>query len=131
MTQALRSPLMLVGLQIVLFVAWGCGNNVTTGPAFQGPPGGEPPPGGGSKTKQIMSKIAKGPNSLSSLLTEELKADQPAWETIQAQTAEYAKLAGDFGQAEQPKGSKESWTKFTAAFAESVTALDKAAQAKD
>jgi len=42
MTQALRSPLMLVGLLIVLFVAWGCGNNVTTGPAFQGPPAVNP-----------------------------------------------------------------------------------------
>jgi hypothetical protein len=78
-----------------------------------------------------MTRIGKGPNSLDRLLDAELKVEQPAWDTIQPQAAEYAKLAADIGKAEPSKGSKDSWTKLTAAFAESATALDKAAQAKD
>ena len=60
-----------------------------------------------------------------------LKAEKPAWETIQPQTKEYAQLAADMGKHEPAKGSKESWSKLTAEYAELASDLDKAAQAKD
>jgi hypothetical protein len=78
-----------------------------------------------------MGKIGRGPNALSALLDREVKADPPVWETIQPQTAEYARLVADLRKSDPPKGSKDSWSKLTAAFAESAEALDKAAQAKD
>jgi hypothetical protein len=78
-----------------------------------------------------MGKIGRGPNALAASLDREVKADAPAWETIQPRTAEYAKLAADLGKSDPPKGSKESWAKLTAAFGESAAALDRAAQARD
>jgi len=78
-----------------------------------------------------MVKLNKGPTSLGTLLDAELKAENPAWETIQPQTKEYATLAGDLVKHEPARGSKESWAKFAAAYAESAVELDKAAQAKD
>jgi hypothetical protein len=78
-----------------------------------------------------MTKLAKGPNSLTELLGKELNEGQPPWETIQGQSKEYALSAGDLGKYDPPKGSKESWTKLTDAFAESASELDRAAQAKD
>jgi cytochrome c556 len=91
-----------------------------------------PPPGGGAPgIRQIMGKVAKGPNSLNALLGAELKEASPPWETIQTQTKEYAQLAKELGTYDPPKGSKESWSKQTAAYAETAADLDKAAQAKD
>ena len=78
-----------------------------------------------------MVKLNKGPSSLGILLDTELKAEKPAWETIQPQTKEYAQLAGDMVKHDPARGSKESWAKLAAAYAESATELDKAAQAKD
>jgi hypothetical protein len=65
------------------------------------------------------------------LIGQALKADKPAWDTIQPQTKEYAQLADDMGKHEPAKGSKESWAKFTVEFAGFAKDLDKAAQAKD
>ena len=93
-----------------------------------------PPPAGGRSSpeiKEIMTKLAKGPNSLTPVLGNELKADQPAWETIQGQTKEYAQLAGELVKYDPPKGSKESWTKLTGEYSAAASELDKAAQAKD
>ncbi len=95
---------------------------------------GSPGPGGDSSSpaiKAIMVKLNKGPSSLGILLDTELKAEKPAWETIQPQTKEYAQLAGDMVKHDPARGSKESWAKLATAYAESATELDKAAQAKD
>jgi hypothetical protein len=78
-----------------------------------------------------MTKLGKGPNALTPTLGNELKADPPAWETIQGQTREYARLAADMAKYDPPKGSKESWAKHTGDYAESASELDKAAQARD
>jgi cytochrome c556 len=132
MRKSPRHALPLVAIVAVLLVAWGCKNKST--PTQPAPPGGGPPSpqgGGETGTKQIMTRVAKGPNSLQEMIKKELQADAPDWATIQPQAAEYAKLATDFGKYDPPKGSKESWAKQTAAFADSATALDKAARAKD
>jgi hypothetical protein len=78
-----------------------------------------------------MGKLTKGPNSLTPVIGKELEADPPAWDTIQPQTKEYARLAAAMGKNDPPKGTKESWTKLSAVFADSAAALDKAAQARN
>jgi hypothetical protein len=124
----------------MLIVLIGCRKSADPGQVSQGPaggprggfqPGGPPSGGGDSKIKQIMGTLTKGPNSLTSVIGRELEASPPAWETIQPQASEYARLAGQMGQLDPPKGSKESWAKLTSAYAGSAAALDKAAQAKD
>jgi hypothetical protein len=126
--------MVVFAILAVLLVAIGCGKDASGSPAAPsgGPPQGGGPPGGGrdSAIKQIMKKLDKGPNSLNTI-DKGLKADQPAWETIQPQTADYAKLAADIGKSDPPKGDKDSWSKLTAAYAESAAALDRAAQSKD
>jgi cytochrome c556 len=108
----------------------GCKKEETVG---SGTPGPMPmaDSAAGSPSHQIMIKIGRGPNSLSSLLDQELKADPTPWDTIQPQAAEYAKLAAEFGKQQPTKGDKDSWTNLTKAFADHASALDRAAQAKD
>jgi hypothetical protein len=103
------------------------------GPGGPGGPGGEPgKKGRSSPIRTIMNKLnGRGPNALQTLIGSELKVEQPAWETIQPQTKEYAQLAADLAKHDPPKGSKESWAKFVEEYAGFATELDKAAQAKD
>lgn len=104
-----------------------------------GPPGGgrmvgpnrEGGPGASTPIREIMVKLTKGPQSLTSLIGDELKAEPPPWDTIQAQTKEYVQLAGSMAKHDPPKGSKESWAKQTSLYTESATALEKAAQSKN
>jgi hypothetical protein len=78
-----------------------------------------------------MVKLAKGPQSLTSVIGEELKAESPPWDKLQAQTKEYVELASTLVTHDPPKGSKESWTNLTSGFTSSATALNEAVQAKD
>jgi hypothetical protein len=129
--------LLLAAVLAFPLAAWGCGGTASPGQASL-PPGGPLPseaqggPGGGDvNLKQIMGKIGRGPTALSAMLNRELNADPPAWETIQPQTAEYAKLAADLGKSDPPRGSKDSWAKLSAAFAASAAEVDRVAQARD
>jgi hypothetical protein len=104
------------------------------GPGGPGGPGPGGAPGKGASSPEIraiMVKLNKGPAALGSQIGTALKADKPAWETIQPQTKEYAQLATDMGKHEPAKGSKESWSKLATEFAGLATELDKAAQAKN
>lgn len=131
--------LRLAVLLAVPVVAWGCGEGSSSGPAAQGPPGGPPgggwsPPGGSRgdpKLKEAMAKIGRGPNSLSSVIDRELKADQPSWDAIRPRTAEYVALTADLDKLSPGKGTKESWVKHATAYAEETKALDAAAKAGD
>jgi cytochrome c556 len=153
MTRSLRGMTMSAALLAVLPAFSGCGEGKDGGqavPAPQGSTGAPPAPvagreevaptptsttpaeAGASPTiKAIMGKLTKGHGSLTPVIGEELHADPLPWETIQAQTREYAQLAAALGQDEPPKGSKESWAKLTGTFSETAAALDRAAQAKD
>ena len=83
------------------------------------------------KLKAIMEKVGKGPQALQGSLSGALKQAEPAWDTIQPKTKEYAELTAELGKHDPPKGDKESWGKLSLAFADSAAELDKAAQAKD
>jgi hypothetical protein len=140
MTKPFRGTLWPAALLAVVLLAGGCGPGAQESASVTAPRGvgGAPaPPGAGaaagarSPIKDIMGKLTKGPNSLTPVLGKALRAEPPAWEAIQAQTREFARLAADLGRHEPPKGSKESWAQRTSAYAESATALDRAAQAKD
>jgi hypothetical protein len=140
--------MLLPGFLAVMLAAAGCGgdpdadqNNMVVGdgkPFRDAGPGPGRGPGPGSDAnvsptsiRGIMIKLTKGQQSLTPLIGEELKADPPAWDTIQPQTKEYARLAALLGENDPPKGSQESWEKLTSAYTESAKELDKAAQAKD
>ena len=78
-----------------------------------------------------MTKVGRGPQALQGSLGDALKQAEPAWDTIQPKSQEYAQLASEVGKLEPVKGNKDSWAKLTLAFAESATELEHAAQAKD
>jgi hypothetical protein len=141
-------------LPILLAVTWavgGCGESKNETRADKTPPGVAgapvPPPGepveaapipdvtegtGASPTiKEIMTKLTKGPNSLTPVIGKELEAEDPPWETLQPRAKEFAQLAAAIGRNDPPKGHKASWEKLTSAYAEWASDLDKAAQVKD
>lgn len=132
MTRSLRGAWLLSIVPTVLPFLVGCREGDGPHQANQSPtnpaPGGPVQPPG---IRQIMGKLAKGPNSLTPVLGKELKEAEPPWETIQGQAKEYARLAADLATFDPPKGSKESWAKLTADYAGSAADLDKAAQVKD
>jgi hypothetical protein len=121
----------------LVFTLVGCGDESPNEPAPNTSGGGlgkgAMGPGGASnpKLKAIMTKVGRGPQALQGSLTEALKQAEPAWETIQGKTKEYARLATEAGQHDPPKGAKDSWGKLTLAFAESASELDKSAQARE
>lgn len=134
-----RSTLLPLTLLAVILGSGGCGPGKEEGPTNSAPQGGQPgqpsgaADGGGtsSNIKQIMAKLGKGPQALTAVIGRELEAEQPPWDTLQSQAKEYAQLAAALGKYDPPMGSKESWRKHTAAYADSAAALDRAAQVKD
>ncbi len=82
-------------------------------------------------TKEIMGKLNRGPECLNAKIGKELKADQPDWSALQAETKEFAALASLVGQNDPPKGDKESWATLTKAYATNARSMDAAAQNKD
>lgn len=150
MTRRGRDLCLLSACMAVFAMIGGCngsgdeanGPPLVNGPAADGgglPAGGPAPgPGGPSgkgasnpEIRTIMVKLNKGPSALGMQIGQSLKAEKPAWDTIQPQAKEYAQLAGDLVKHEPAKGSKDSWSKLSAKYAELATELDKAAQAKD
>lgn len=106
----------------------GPGPVVTPGPAGGGPAAN----GGGNATlQQIMSKLAKGRNSMTPVIGKDLAVESPDWSTIQVLTGEYARQAARMGPETPPRGSAESWAKLTGEFTAAAETLNKAAVAKD
>src|SRR3954469_25753472 len=129
MLRGLRRPLLCGAVAAVVLAAAACNKTKNSTPVIAGPgPGG---PGASSPIREIMVKLTKGPQSLTPMIGEELKADPPPWDTIQPQAKEFAELAAKMGQYDPPKGDKDSWAKLTSEYTASATALDQAAQAKD
>jgi hypothetical protein len=126
------SPICLAALLLV----GGCGEGDGEDQGAMSPPGapGGMPAGGGPGApgiKQIMVKLAKGPNSLTPVIGNELSQEPTPWETIQGQTKEYSQSAAEMVEYDPPKGTKESWITLTKAFADLAADLDRAALAKN
>jgi hypothetical protein len=85
----------------------------------------------GMSIRAVMGKLARGPQGLQNQVGNELKNNSPPWETLQAQSTEYVTLVSALAKNEPRRGSKESWAKLTATFAESATALDRSVQSKN
>jgi hypothetical protein len=136
MTISWRGSARVVASLALLGLTAGCDLGAPVAPI---PGGGGMPPGSGGPggppqapgIRQIMTKLAKGPNSLTPLLGAELKEEKPQWDTIQAQAKEYVQLAKELGTYDPPKGSKDSWAKYTSEYAESAAELEKAVVAQD
>ena len=136
MTRLLRGWCVSSVCLAALLLTGGCGEGDGAFQVAQLLPGagGGMPAGGASLPpgiRQIMTKLAKGPNALTSVIGNELNQNPPPWETIQGQTKEYSQSASEMGKYDPPGGTMESWIKLTTAFAESAAELDKAAIAKN
>jgi len=82
-------------------------------------------------TREAMKKLNGGPNSLHQTLKLDLKDDDPDWEAIQEETAEYVKLTANLGKNKPPKGDAASWERLTKTYHDDARALDGAAKRKD
>jgi hypothetical protein len=136
MTRLLRGWCVSSVCLAALLLTGGCGEGDGAFQVAQLLPGagGGMPAGGASLPpgiRQIMTKLAKGPKALTSVIGNELNQNPPPWETIQGQTKEYSQSASEMGKYDPPGGTMESWIKLTTAFAESAAELDKAAIAKN
>jgi cytochrome c556 len=92
-----------------------------------GGPGGGPP----SKIRELMTKLAKGPTSLTPTLGAAIKVDKPEWDKIQPQAKEFAQLAAELAKESPRRGSKESWESLTTSYLDDAKELEKAVEAKD
>ena len=130
----------------LLFVTVGCSDSLTTEAVGQNrppnpaaekvPPEGRFGPGGegrvgGTSLRQIMNRLAQGPQSLTRVLGDGLEADKPDWSKIEPQAKEYADLAGQMADLRPPRGTPESWEKLTKSYLDAAKSLHKAVEAKD
>ena len=81
--------------------------------------------------KEIMGRVNKGPTSLFPTVRKGLSADAPDWAELQKQAKELAGLAEALARKDPPRGEKETWAKFTKAYAADVKELADAAQKQD
>jgi len=107
------------------------GTGSQPGPGASGKFGPGGPQGKRRPIAEIMGKLTKGPQSLTTVIGQELEADPPPWDKLQSQSKEFAELARTMGKYDPPKGSKESWAKMTSAYTDSAVALEQAVEAKD
>jgi cytochrome c556 len=81
--------------------------------------------------KEVMGKVNKGPTALFPTIRKGLNADAPDWPELQKQAKEISSLVDSLGKKEPPRGEKESWAKFTKAYAADAKTLADAAEKKD
>src|SRR5262245_22694112 len=80
--------------------------------------------------KEVMTKLHRGADCLRARLGKALKADAPAWDEVQQQTKEFARLAEALGKNKPPQGDKESWERLTDDFGKLAKAMNEAAEKK-
>jgi hypothetical protein len=81
--------------------------------------------------KEVMGKLTKGPNSLTTTINKELQVEEPTWDDIKKHSKEFCTFAEALGKNRPPKGDEKSWTKLTDAYNESAKALSEAADKMD
>jgi hypothetical protein len=80
--------------------------------------------------KEVMTKLHRGADCLRARLGKALKAEAPAWDEVQQQTKEFAKLAEALAKNKAPQGEKESWERLADEFGKQAKALNEAAEKK-
>jgi hypothetical protein len=142
MRKGLGRAIVLATLLGVLLVGAAC-NRAKKNPQVNQLPGGMEPGMGGpwgmngspglpsTPIRQAMTRLAKGPQSLQSVISQELQTDAPPWETIGPQAKEYAELAASLSKYDPPRGSKESWAALTGSYAQKAADLKRAATSRD
>jgi hypothetical protein len=88
---------------------------------------GEKPP----TIKEIMTKLNKGPNSMTPSLGKDLRDNPVDWDHIQKEAKIYASLVATVQKSRPPKGDAASWDKLVKAYAEKAKAFEDAAEKKD
>jgi hypothetical protein len=132
MPRWLLNVCLLIGL--LAFGACNKSNNaVQVSPPDRFGPGGGPDMNadGTMSIKAIMVKLAKGPQSLTSVIGTELKSEPPPWDTLQTQAKEYVRYSAALEKNHPSKGSQESWAALTASYTQTATSLEVAVQGKD
>jgi cytochrome c556 len=81
--------------------------------------------------RDIMKKLNRGPGSITPTLQQDLKDDDPDWEAIQEQTAEYVKLTAALTKNKPTKGEPASWERLAQAYSAEARSLDAAAKRKN
>lgn len=90
-----------------------------------------PPPEMTPTVRDVMKKLNRGPNSLHSTLIKDLKDEDPDWEAIQEETAEYVKQTAILPRNKPAKGQAASWDTFAKSYNADARALDATAKRKD
>jgi cytochrome c556 len=106
--------LVLVGIVAAAFVVTGSAQDAKT-----------------PTIKDVMGKLTKGQNSLTTTIAKGLNADEPTWDDIKKQSKEFCTFSEALGKNKPPKGDDKSWTKLTDAYNESAKALAEAADKMD
>lgn len=133
----------LFGFSALIIASAGCSDLSAVGQNSKPNPEGKkdavenrPAPGGegrrgGQSLRQIMNRLAQGPQSLTRVIGDQLDAETPNWDAIVPQAKEYADLAAAMATERPSRGTPESWERLTKSYTEAAVALHKAAQAKD
>jgi hypothetical protein len=103
----------------------------TPAPAKAPPADGKAKAGTRTSLHDIMTRIGRGPRSLTPTIERAIREDEPAWDNIRPKTKEYVELVALVATYDPPRGSKQSWAKHAASFADAAAALDRAVEAKD
>ena len=88
-------------------------------------------PAAAPSVRDVMKKLNRGPTSVHSTLLLDLKDDDPDWEAIQENTAEYAKQTAFLLKNKPAKGDAGSWETLAKSYSADARALDAAAKRKD
>jgi cytochrome c556 len=80
--------------------------------------------------KEVMTKLHRGADCLRARLGKALKAEAPAWDDVQQQTKEFARLAEALGKNRPPQGDKASWERLADEFGKQAKAMNEAAEKK-
>jgi hypothetical protein len=81
--------------------------------------------------KEVMTKLNKGPKSISAKLKTALAATSPDWDSIQSLSTEFRTFAESMPKNDPPKGHKDSWKKLVTAYVADAKSLESAAKKKD
>src|SRR2546426_7785795 len=81
--------------------------------------------------RDAMKKLNRGPTALTPSIAQDLRDDDPDWEAIQEQTAEYVKLTAVLPGQKPPRGDEASWQALARAYDADARALDAAARRKN